>query len=263
MFHKILVPLDGSPLAGGVLPHVITLAQASGAEVILLHVIEQSSTPDRVRALDPVHWRLRQVEAETYLEDIKNHLQEAELSGPITTVFLAGEAAERITDFAQEQGVDLIVLSSHGRSGLSRWNVSSVVQKVIWRAYTSILLVRAYRQNQDILEQAQYRRALVLLDGSQRAECGLPACTTLSQKLDTELLLAHVVARPEVPRRVPLTPEERELIERITERNQEEITTYFEHLKSRLPGEAQTRVLVSDNATAALHHLVDDEAVDL
>lgn len=263
MFNKILVPLDGSSLAGSVLPHVITLAQTTGAEVILAHVIEQNSTPDRVRSLDPVNWRLRQVEAETYLDGVKHRLQDIQGIGPVTTVFLEGQAAEWITDFAHEHNVDLIMLSSHGRSGLTPWNISGTAQKIIWRAYTSIFLARAYHQDQANQQQAQYRRTLVPLDGSQRAEFVLPVVTALSQKLGTELLLAHVIARPDTPRRMPLTPEEQELIERLIERNREEIDRYFNHLKSRLPGEVQTRVLVSDSTTATLHQLVDDEAADL
>jgi nucleotide-binding universal stress UspA family protein len=170
MFNKILVPLDGSDLAECVLPHVVTLARSSGAEVILLQVLEQNNPPDQVRPVDPLNWRFRQIEAKTYLEDVDRRLQEAKLIGSIETVLVEGQAAERIIELAHERNVDLIVLSSHGRSGLSGWNVSSVVQKIILRAHTSVFVARAYQANQPDLLGLRYQRILAPLDGSQRAD---------------------------------------------------------------------------------------------
>jgi hypothetical protein len=71
------------------------------------------------------------------------------------------------------------------------------------------------------------------------------------------------VAQPEMPRRVPLTLEEQELSRRLVELNREEATGYFDQLKSRLPGNVQTRLVVSDNMIATLHHLAEDELADL
>lgn len=263
MFNKILVPLDGSVLAECVLPHVGALARSSGAAVILLRVLEQNIPPDQARPIDPLSWRFRQVEAKTYLEEVGQRLQEAKLTGPIETVLLEGQAAERIVEFAHEHGVDLIALSSHGRSGISAWNVSSVVQKIILRVYTSIFIARAYQANQPDLTSLRYRRILVPFDGSQRAEYVLSLLSAVSQEHQAEIFLTHVVAQPEMPRRVPLTCEEQELSQRLVELNREEITRYFDQLQSRLPGNVQTRVVVSDNAIATLHQLVEDELADL
>lgn len=264
MFNKILVPLDGSLLAECVLPHVVVWARLTGAEVILLRVMEQTATPDQVQSVDPVTWRLRQIEAETYLEGLRNQLQEANLAGPIQTVLLEGQSAERIVAYSREQEIGLVILSSHGRSGLSGWNVSSVVQKVMVRAYTSILIIRAYQPEQpENLVDFHYRHIVVPLDGSKRAEYTLPIATLLAQEHQAELILAHVVAQPETPRQVPLTPEERDLVDTLVERNREEITKYFEQLQARLPGNVQTRVLADDSIIATLHSLVEEERADL
>jgi nucleotide-binding universal stress UspA family protein len=263
MFNKILVPLDCSDLAECVLPHVGALARSSGAEVILLHVLEQNGPPDQGQPVDPLIWHFRQVEAKTYLEQVGQRLREAKLTGSIETVLLEGQAAERIVELAHERGVDLIALSSHGRSGLSGWNVSSVVQKIILRAYTSVFIARAYQAHQPDLTSLRYRRILVPLDGSQRAEYVLSLLVAVSQEHQAEILLRHVVAQPEMPRRVPLTCEEQELSQRLVELNCEEITRYFDQLKSHLPGNVQTRVVVSDNVIATLHQLVEDELADL
>jgi nucleotide-binding universal stress UspA family protein len=247
-----------------VLPHTFAWSRLAGETIILLRVIEQTATPDQVQSVDPVNWRLQQVEAEAYLEGIKNQLEEAGLSHSIETVVLEGKAAERIVAYARERKVDLIILSSHGRSGLSGWNVSSTVQKVMVRAYTSILIVRAYQSDQQAdLTEFRYRRIVVPLDGSKRAEYALPMVTTLSQEHQAEIVLTHVVAQPEMPSQVPLTPEEHQLIDNLVEHNREEIMKYFEQLITRLPGHFQSRVMIDDSIIATLHSLVEEEKADL
>lgn len=263
MFRKILVPLDGSALAEGVLPHVLTLAHSTNAEVILLQVLEQNHPPEQARPVDPLSWRFRQMEAKTYLEGIQQRLQEVQPGASIETVLLEGQVAEHIIELAREREVDLIALSSHGRSGLSGWNVSSVVQKIILRAYTSIFLARAYQTQAPDLAGLRYQRIFVPLDGSQRAENVLPLLAALAQEQQAEIMLVHIVVQPEMARRVPLTPEERELSQRLVELNREEVSHYFEQLKSRLPSNVQTRVVISDNVVATLHSLAEDELADL
>jgi nucleotide-binding universal stress UspA family protein len=263
MFNKILVPLDGSDLAECVLPHVHALARNNNAKIILLHVGEQNKPPDQARPVDPLSWRFRQVEAENYLENVAQRLQATKLSNSIETVLLEGQAAERIIELAHERHVDLIVLSSHGRNGLSSWNVSSVVQKIILRAYTSVFIARAYQTSPPDLTSLHYRRILVPLDGSQRAEYIMSLLTGLSQEHQAEILLAHVVVQPEMPRRVPLTPEETELRQRLVELNREEITRYFDQLKSHLPGQVERHVVVSESVIATLNHLAEDTAANL
>jgi nucleotide-binding universal stress UspA family protein len=263
MFRKILVPLDGSALAEGVLPHVLTLAHSTDAEVILLQVLEQNNPPDQMRPVDPLNWRFHQIEAKNYLEGIQQRLQKAQPGASIETVLLEGPAAERIVELAYEHDVDLIALSSHGRSGLTGWNVSGVVQKIILRAHTSIFLARAYQVQLPELTGLRYQRIFIPLDGSQRAENVLPLLAALTQDQQAEILLVHVVAQPEMARRVPLTPEERELSQRLVELNREEVSHYFDQLKARLPGNIQSRVVVSDNVIATLHSLAEDELADL
>lgn len=263
MFSRILVPLDGSPLAECVLPHLIIMARMTKAKVTLLHVVEPHNAPGQVRPIDPLNWRFRRVEADRYLEDVISRLQAAAPTLSIEKVLLEGQAAERTIDFAHENKNDLIILSSHGRSGLSGWNVSGVVQKIILRARTSVLIVRAYQPNQPDLNNLHYRHILAPLDGSQRAECTLPVLATLSQEPHAEVLLAHVVVRPEIPRRVPLTAKEQELIDQLVTLNQEEMTKYLAQLKSRLSGDVHTRLIVNDSVIITLQELIEHEGVDL
>jgi nucleotide-binding universal stress UspA family protein len=263
MFKRILVPLDESALAECVLPHVAALAHAFRAQVTLLHVLDRGATPDQILQVDPFDWHLRWAEMEAYLERVCNNLNEAGVE--TDTVLLEGRVAGGMIDYARQHDFDLIVLSSHGQSGLSRWNVSSVVQKVILRAYKSIMVVRAYEQPiGDAFAAVRYGRILVPLDGSWRAECALPIAVNLARHHQAELLLAHVVARPAVFNRLPPSDEVIDLVERLTHHNQAKAADYLEQLHATLPVPSQTRLLISNNNVVnALHELVEEENVDL
>jgi nucleotide-binding universal stress UspA family protein len=261
MFEHILVPLDGSSLAECVLPHVMAVAQAFGARVTLLRVLERGDTAGRAQSFDPLGWHIRKAEAEASLEGVRARLQEVGLRAE--SVLLEGQSAERIIEFAHENEAGLIILSSHGQSGLSGWNVSSIVLKIILRAYLPIMIVRAYQPAAADLGGLRYRRLLVPLDCSRRAECVLSLATTLARHHESELLAAHVVAKPQMPRWSPPTQEDIELANRIVERNRLEATRYLKQLQSRLDVHVRTSVLLSDHTAEALHDLVEQANADL
>jgi nucleotide-binding universal stress UspA family protein len=261
MFDHILVPVDRSSLAECVLPHVVAVAGAFESDVMLLHVMDSSSLAGQARAVDPLDWQIRTAEAETYLHNLALRLQPARLT--VERQVLEGHAAERIVEFAHQHEAGLIVLSSHGQSGLSAWNVSSVVQKIILRASTSIMLVRANQPPLPDLTGLRYRRLLVPLDGSQRAECVLPLVAALARAHEAQIVLAHVVRRPEMPRRMPPTRTDAELADQLVERNRAEAVEYLEQIGTRLPGDVQARVLAGEHVVATLHELIDREQIDL
>jgi nucleotide-binding universal stress UspA family protein len=261
MFEHILIPLDGSSLAECVLPHGLSVARAIGAKVTLMQVVEQAETGGRTQAIDPLEWHYSQAEAVAYLEDVAERLRMAGLT--TEHALLEGEPAVRVIDHAQAKHADLILLSSHGRSGLSGWNVSSVVQKILARAHLSILLIPAYQPKTAELSGLRYRRILAPLDGSQRAECVVPFATALASRHQSQLILAHVVRRPELPRRAPPSKEDQALADALTERNRVEASRYLEELQSRLSLPVETRLLVSEDVAATLQQLALEEDVDL
>ncbi|HEX6385569.1 MAG TPA: universal stress protein [Anaerolineae bacterium] len=263
MFKRILVPLDESALAECVLPHVIALAQAFQARVTLLHVLNRHYASDQLFPADPFDWHFHWAEVEAYLVRLGQCLNQEGVE--TESVILEGRVASSIIEYARQNDFDLIVLSSHGQSGLSRWNVSGVVQKVILRAYKSIMVVRAYGEAaSDVLASARYSRILVPLDGSWRAECTLPIATRLARQHQAELLLAHVVARPKVFNRLPAPDEVIDLVERVVDHNQTKATDYLEQIESTLPIPGQFHLLTSNNNVMdALHELVEEENVDL
>lgn len=260
MFKHILAPLDGSSLAECVLPHVMALAAPSGAVLTLLRVLEQEE-PDTAGLVDPIGWQLAQAEAGAYLQEVASRLGTAGVEAKPVTV--PGTPAERVVSFAGEHDIDLIVLSSHGRSGLSGWNVSSVVQKIILRAPSSVMIVRAYQPVPTTGGPTLYERVLLPLDGSQRAECVLPVAAFLAKSGGGTLILAHVVREPELPRRTRPSSADLKLVQRLIERNQREATSYLEGLQQRLSVPAETRLLVSGDVTTALHDLAESDDADL
>jgi nucleotide-binding universal stress UspA family protein len=163
----------------------------------------------------------------------------------------------------------LIVLSSHGRTGLTQWGISNITQKIILSAQTSLLIVRAHQYGAHLGELSEtplYRRILVPLDGSQRSENVLPIVTQLAQFHASQIHLVQVIQTPEMARQMPPTREDLELSTQVVSRNRAEAERYLEQLKSRsyLDGLAvQTHLVTSDNAAVALHQLVDQEHIDM
>jgi nucleotide-binding universal stress UspA family protein len=256
MLDRILVPLEGSALAECVLPHARAVALAVGAHLLFIHVVEQKKS-DSALQVDPLNWYLQKVEAQSYMDHVSQQWQQSSLS--ITNVLLEGPPAERVVEYAHDHDVDLVVLSNQSESG--------VAQKVIWQVYKSVMLVRAQWPVANSPDSARidmrYGRIFVPLDGSLRAESVLPIATRLAQHHQAELLLVHVVARPEMVQPHALTPDHAVLLEQITQRSLAAATDYLEQLQRRLPPEAQTRAVVSDNVIASLHELVEQEKVDL
>ena len=138
MFGKILVPLDGSPLAEAILPQVTELARVHGAELILLRVALAHGFP----GADPTEAQLEAVrEGEKYLEGVEKELASRGLRA--SRVVRYGHAAEEILDHAAFGGIDLIAMSTHGRTGVGRWVLGSVAEKVLRASSTPLLLLRA------------------------------------------------------------------------------------------------------------------------
>ena len=137
MFKKILVPLDGSKLAEGILPRVEWLAKIHGAEVTLLRVAVAHTFP----GMDPVQHQVTVVrEAEEYLAKAEEDLKSVGVK--TQAVVRYGHDAQEIVEHARNRDFDLIAMSTHGRTGLTQFVLGSVASKVIHTATVPILLCR-------------------------------------------------------------------------------------------------------------------------
>ena len=143
MYRKILVPLDGSKVAEGVLPHAKDLAYSQGAELILLNV---GANPAMDFAFsDPGIARSAVMEQEErskkYMDKIERDLKDAGFK--TSTVLRVGSVAETILGVAEELGVDCIAMSTHGRTGPARWLIGSIAERVVHNSKVPVLLIRA------------------------------------------------------------------------------------------------------------------------
>ena len=141
MYKKILVPLDGSELSRKALDQAEKLAKTFDAEIILFQVVPFLPIYGSPELVTPLIVDEKQREsAEKYLTNLAEELKKRGLK--VTAMVRTGQqVAVEIIDFAKETGVDLIVMCTHGRSGITRWVLGSVTHKVLTRTETPILLL--------------------------------------------------------------------------------------------------------------------------
>jgi len=284
MFKRILVPLDGSPLAEGALPHAELFARIFQADIVLLQVLDPTSHQELSHTVDPLRWQLRKAEADAYMartaekvrENLGYKIESAgdEASRRVEYALREGKTAENIVDFAHNENVDLLVINTHGVGGLSRWNLSSVTQKVINSIYLPVLLVRAFTPPVMDTGRIHYRRILLPIDCSRRAECALNAGIELARGepasasngtpgAQSVLYLAAVIRLPELPIPKPFPVEINELSEKILELSHQAVGRYLFEMKERLQVQVDTCVVEDTSVPIAIQTLADQEDIDI
>jgi nucleotide-binding universal stress UspA family protein len=193
MFRTLLVPLDGSVQAEQALPLASRIARHYGSTVLLLRVINTTNDvrmfPRELSALVPdTTMEPDLLDATAYLAQIATS---SDLSGlKLSVGIVSGTAASRILDIAREQQADLIVMCSHGSTGVRRWVMGSVAQKVARYSPIPVLVVREHGYipsgpYPDCTRPLRPIKALVALDGSKCAEASLVPTVSLLEALTT------------------------------------------------------------------------------
>lgn len=192
MFQKILVPLDGSELAERALRPACQLAQDAKGELLLLSVpflkhafsVEESTG---VATLLP-HQSVDQTggELKSYLTELCEGHKHPDMG--ISTCVREGDEASVIVDTAAAEDVDLIMMSTHGRTGFSRWYLGSVTERVLRSSPCPVLVVR---------DKRPFSRILITLDGSLLSERALLPGFTLARCFKSLVTLLQV-SQPEV-----------------------------------------------------------------
>jgi len=145
MYNKILVPLDGSELAKKALDHAEKLAEAFGSEIILFQVVPFMPIFGAPELMTSFTVDEKQKEAaERYLTNLSEELRKRGFKAA-AKVKTGQQVAVEIINFAKKSGVDLIVMCTHGHSGITLWVLGSVAHKVLTRAETPILLIHLKR----------------------------------------------------------------------------------------------------------------------
>ena len=195
MYKRILVALDGSQLSEGILPYARFFAETLKVPVELLRVIG----PEALTPLsDAQHARYDDVmtaerkTAEVYLKGVAASFPDP--SAVDGTVEI-GKPETIIGDRAEAHADTLIAMATHGRSGVGRWLLGSVADKVLHATASHLLLVRTTEKSEGS-EAAPFKAVVVSLDGSGLAEMVMPHVAELAKKVDLEVILLRVCALP-------------------------------------------------------------------
>jgi len=182
MFEKIVVPLDGSSEAEIVLPYVIALGTAFGAEVTLVTAAE-AETPDKSHLL------------RSYLKRVAENLKDT-IKGRsdliVSTDVFAGKPADEIIKYAAQKKADLTIIAGHGASGGNPQLLGNIATKILSASNKPVLLVRA-KETRSAKPDDLIRHILVPLDGSNMSEGSLKTVEPMAARLRAEIVLFQAV----------------------------------------------------------------------
>ena len=236
MYNRILVPLDGSYRSEQVLPYVRQLGlELSIPLTLVLVVVPPPSSISR--DLNPDLYQHETVEHQTehagsYLGAVAEGLRSEGLS--VSTVIPCGVPWQAIVEEARQTPDTLIAMSGHGRSGVARWWLGSVADRVLHLTTGPLLLVKSH-QDKEPPHGEEFNRVIVPVDGSPLAEAVLPHVTLISKGLDLAVHLVRVIPTHEHLRlAVPPDLFSGVSADSALKRETEEAAEYLEGLKERL-----------------------------
>lgn len=249
MWKKILVPLDGSNLAELALPYAEELAAAFNSEVFLVYVSEPAE--DQYRHMHQL-----------YIEDVAGQIKKR--IKKVSPLVLPGKPAEEIIGYAEQNDVGLIIMASHGRSGITPWSTGGVAGKVLHAAKIPLLLIKAAKPRQRKPGKRLINRILLPLDGSKAGEAAVHYVGELMSRLEVEVILFGVVPAGQHIRTVGgldyiLFPEQH--LESVKTGAREYLDKAYRRLKRR-KGEVRVELRVGDIAQEIIK-FADGKNVDL
>src|SRR5690554_2993968 len=202
MYRNIMVPLDGSPFGEQALPVAIALARRSAARLHVVHVRTSAARPVRGRAgirCDPERDYLNAM-AERASEELGESVSFALLADTIAGISYSNPPRRAIADvletYVREHGIDLVVMTTHGRGGLSRAWLGSVADSFIRQATAPVLLIRPEKDPAPMAASTagRIRHILIPLDGSEAAEAVIGPAVQLGTLTGARYSLFRVVS---------------------------------------------------------------------
>lgn len=254
-FARVVACVDTSETTRKVLSHGLAVAKALDAPLMLLRVLEVGGPANNGPA-DPVERKIRRREAQGQIARLAQDC--ARDGSNVDVEVIDGGAAEQISLWTHEHRSDLAVLGTHGEGGATEWSLGSTIRRVMERGAGSVLLVPSSASS-DI---TPYRRLLVPVDGSCRAESVLPLAVRIAKAHGAELVLAHIVPVPELTETGPLDKEDIDLQELLAARNERVARDYLDRLRMRLAvsGVPTRAVLKRGDVRGNLSHLIANDA---
>ena len=251
MFQRILVPLDGSKLAEGVLPYAAALAKKLQAQITLLSIVPHeelsSKDADQPDYMHDLEEKSRTITTD-YLHDSETRLQGEGVR--VDTVTKVGNAPGIIVSYAEEGEFDLIAMSIRGRSGITRWMMGSVADHVLQATSTPLLLIKPDEKAEQ-KTIATINTLAVPLDGSSLAESIILYVEELAKRMDLEVVL--VQALPSLTQ-LYLGIEPQAFPTDVMEAVEESATTYLKAMAWRLEKTGDSYPMGASNGRPRYRH---------
>ncbi len=241
MYRTMLVPLDGSMLAEEVLPYANELAIRLGLELILLHVCEPKQSESKFMCKAYIEGAAEIIKKQPMVFQTKERgTQLKEKVIEARTEVVEGNPAEEIVDYASENKADLILMATHGRSGIRRWVLGSTVDRVLRASEVPVWLIRAGIPEDIVHDKWPQRTMLVPLDGSPMAESVLPYVEALARQRGSDVVRVFLIRIFEQPFITADYPEASlplswgEHVKRVTEHSKQVAEQYLKRIQKRL-----------------------------
>ncbi len=188
--QHIIVPLDGSDLSEMAVPLAVQLARPMGADITFLMVREEDG-PSLAERFGLGNANEMTQESERYYANYLDEISKQAEGISVQTIVRVGDPAEEILKFEEERSAQIVVMASHGRSGLSRWRYGSVADKIVHGSTVPVLII-----GPRVLEEhrtTSVEHIAVPLDGSEEAEAALPFAIDLARSTGAQLSLIRAV----------------------------------------------------------------------
>src|SRR5215208_318458 len=218
MFRSIVVPVDGSELAEGAIPYAIALAKQTQSTVRFVLVHPEQYPP---LLIEP---------ARVYLSELTERYR-ARLGASLSSIVLTGPVAPRLVQHVRDIGADVVVMTTHGRSGLERVWLGSVTDEVIRTIDVPVVVLRPKADG--TFPAFEMREILVPLDGSPLAETAVGPAAVLAKLWDAEMSLVQMVY-PVLFSSDPVLPFAGGHDEELTSRQRETAADYVRDLSGSL-----------------------------
>lgn len=252
MYKKMVVLLDGSKLAELVFDYAQELAARTGVELELLHVCPSRDCEDLPMRRAYIEHMAEIVCARA--EELRKKYGKEGTDSPVVAraTVLVGDPAEEILRYVEENNVDLIMMATHGSSGIKLWGLGGVAYKIVHAAKVPIWLVPSELRGEIIADAMARCNIVVPLSAEDNSKSALPHAVELAKRRGKrcELVLVHVVEPPAMA----VTREELERFEK----RQREMKAYLEEVAEPLRMEGLTvrsEVLIGEPAQAIIDYL--------
>ena len=260
MYDRIVIAVDGSEEARRAARRGLQLARVFDATVTVLSVVEQKALQLTETSAEKTRLRERGEEALTEIEELAS-----ELGCPVTTTLTEGKPAVQISEYADEQDADLIVVGRQGLTGLGRRLLGGVTEQVLHRSDVPVLVVSG--GDHDSGRESDYARILVTTDGSENAEVAIPHGIAIAQRYDSDVHVLNVVDLQAAGGVFNAGGLEKEFVDRLDARGQDAVDRAADNIEETAPEltvkTAVERTTSFEGAAAGVREYVEENEIDL